>query len=119
MSNKNLKLSTIAEGLSSDSFTAPISRLSEQVDAKIQQGEKIFNCTLGDFSPKHFPIPQELENEIINAYREKHTNYPFIGGMQELRTAIANHIKLFGQFNYEPDAIIVASGRASLNLSFV
>jgi aspartate aminotransferase len=109
-----LKLSTLAEGLNSSSFAVPVSRLSEKVDEKIHQGEKIFNCTLGDFSPKHFPIPQELENEIIKAYREKQTNYPFIGGMKELRVAIANHIKVFGQFNYEPDEIIVASGARPL-----
>ena len=28
------------------------------------EGEKIYNLTIGDFDPKLFPIPQELEDEI-------------------------------------------------------
>src|SRR3972149_10444102 len=107
---KNLKLSKLAENLTSLS----ISKLSEKVDEKKRQGEKIYNFTLGDFSPQHFPIPHGLEAEIIAAYREKQTNYPYVGGMEELRIAIADHIKSRGQFDYEPDEIIVASGARPL-----
>jgi len=106
----NTKLSRLAENLTSFS----ISKLSEKIDEKIKNGEKIFNFTLGDFSPLHFPIPQKLETEIIAAYRDKHTNYPFVGGMAELRIAIAKHINLHGQFDYEPDEIIVSSGARPL-----
>ena len=107
---KNLKLSRLAENLTS----LAISKLSEKIEEKNRLGKGIFNFTLGDFSPKHFAIPSGLEKEIITAYREKHTNYPFVGGMQELRVAIAKHIKLHGQFDYKPDEIIVASGSRPL-----
>ncbi|MEI8054948.1 MAG: aminotransferase class I/II-fold pyridoxal phosphate-dependent enzyme [bacterium] len=107
---KNLKISKLAEGFTS----LAISNLSEKIDKKKQQGEKIFNFTLGDFSPQQFAIPSELEAEIITAYREKHTNYSYIGGIQELRTAIAKHIKVFEQFDYDPDDIIVTSGARPL-----
>ena len=106
----DLKLSKLAEGLSSFA----ISNLSEKIDEKNKQGEKIFNCTLGDFYPEHFPIPKKLESEIINAYREKHTNYPYVGGMEELRVAIAKHIKLHGCFDYKPSEIVVTSGARPL-----
>ncbi|MBU0744424.1 MAG: aminotransferase class I/II-fold pyridoxal phosphate-dependent enzyme [Gammaproteobacteria bacterium] len=106
----NLKLSKLAEGLTSRS----ISKLSEKVDKRNEQGEKTFNFTLGDFAPQHFPIPSELEDEIIAAYKGKHTNYPYVGGMEELRIAIAKHIKFHGQFDYQPDEIIVSSGARPL-----
>jgi len=107
---KNLKISKLAEGFTS----LAISNISEKIDKKRQQGEKIFNFTLGDFSPQQFAIPYELETEIITAYREKHTNYSFVGGIEELRTAIAKHIKVFEQFDYDPDEIIVTSGARPL-----
>ena len=107
---QNLKLAKVAEELSSFS----ISNLSEKVATKIQQGEKIYNFTLGDFSPQEFAIPKTLENEIIKAYQEKNTSYPFVQGMQELRIAIAKHIKAFGQFAYTPEEIMVASGARPL-----
>ncbi len=107
---KNFKLSKLAENLTSLS----ISKLSEKIDEKKRQGEDIFNFTLGDFAPKHFPIPDKLEKEIITAYREKHTNYPFVGGMKELREAISEHIKLYGQFDYKPNEVIVTSGARPL-----
>lgn len=107
---KKLKLAKLAEELTSFS----ISSLSEKIVTRIQQGEKIFNFTLGDFAPQKFAIPPELEVEIIKAYHEKKTNYPCVKGMQELRIAIAKHIKSFGQFIYNPDEIMVASGARPL-----
>jgi len=107
---KTLKISKLAEGFTS----LAISNLSEKIDQKRQQGEKIFNFTLGDFSPQQFAIPSELEAEIVAAYREKHTNYSYVGGIQELRVAIAKHIKIFEQFDYDPDDIIVTSGARPL-----
>lgn len=104
------KLSRLAEELS----TSSISNLSEKIDEKNKAGEKTFNCTLGDFCPENFPIPHELEEEIIKAYRKKNTNYPFVGGMKELRTAISSHIKEHGNFSYKPNEVIVASGARPL-----
>lgn len=112
---KNLILSKLAQNLTSLS----ISKLSEKIDEMKRNGEDIFNFTLGDFYPKYFPIPKKYEEAIVTAYREKHTNYPSVGGMQELREAIAKHLKLMGQFNYKPDEIIVTSGaRPAIYLLF-
>jgi aspartate aminotransferase len=107
---KKLKISKLAEGFTS----LAISHLSEKIEKKRQEGEKIFNFTLGDFSPQQFAIPPELEAEIIKAYREKHTNYSYVGGVQELRAAIAKHIRVFEQFDYDPDDIVVTSGARPL-----
>jgi aspartate aminotransferase len=104
------KFSTLAENLNALS----ISSISEKINTRIKAGEKIFNLTIGDFAPTQFPIPKLLEAAIIDAYRANHTNYATVGGMAELRTAIANHIKFFGDFDYSADEIIVGSGSRPL-----
>jgi len=110
MEMANHKLSKLAENLTLRS----VSKLSEKIDKKNQQGGKIFNFTLGDFLPQQFAIPSLLEEEIIKAYKGKNTNYPFVSGVEELRTAISEHIKYHGQFEYQPEDIIVASGARPL-----
>ncbi len=104
------KLSSLAENLTS----LAISNLSEKIEAKKSKDGYLFNFTVGDFSPRYFPIPRELEEEIVKAYGEKHTNYSYVGGTKELRDAIAKHLKLRGQFEYNANEIIVASGARPL-----
>ena len=41
-----------------------IRKISDKVNERIEKGEKIFNLTIGDFSPKVFPIPSVLKEEI-------------------------------------------------------
>ena len=67
----NNKVSEMAENL----IGSEIIKLAGEVKAKMDQGEKIYNLTIGDFNPKIFPIPNELKNEIINAYQNGETNY--------------------------------------------
>ena len=105
-----MRLSKLAENLASLS----ISNFSEKIEGKKSTDKNIFNFTIGDFSPQNFPIPQALEKEIIRAYEEKLTNYSPVGGMRELRCTVSEHLKSYGQFNYSPDEIIVASGTRPL-----
>lgn len=53
---------------------------------------KIYNFTIGDFDSSVFPIPKELENEIIDAYKNN-TTYPPAEGILELRDAVVSFIK--------------------------
>jgi aspartate aminotransferase len=59
-----LKVSEMAENL----IGSEIIKLAGEVNAKIKNGEKIYNLTIGDFNPKIFPIPSELKAEIVKAY---------------------------------------------------
>ncbi|MFZ1369648.1 MAG: pyridoxal phosphate-dependent aminotransferase, partial [Ferruginibacter sp.] len=68
----NLKLSVLAETLQA----SEIVRLGATIKEKINQGEAIYNYTIGDFDSAIFPIPAELEQEIITAYKEGYTTYP-------------------------------------------
>ncbi|MEI8060502.1 MAG: pyridoxal phosphate-dependent aminotransferase, partial [Ferruginibacter sp.] len=76
-------LSRLAETL----IGSEIVSLGAAIKEKIKQGEKIYNYTIGDFDSSIFPIPQELENEIIAAYKNHHTTYPPADGIAELREA--------------------------------
>ena len=101
-----MKLSHLSETL----IGSEIVKLGGEIRDKIRQGEKIYNFTVGDFDPAIFPIPKELEEEIITAYRNHFTNYPAAEGNLDLREAIAHFLKEHEQLNYSIAEILVASG---------
>ncbi|MCY7409163.1 MAG: aminotransferase class I/II-fold pyridoxal phosphate-dependent enzyme [Chitinophagales bacterium] len=103
---KTLHVSRMAETL----IGSEIIKLAWEVNDLIKKGAKIYNFTIGDFDPKVFPIPIELENEIIKAYQAKHTNYPPANGIPELRKAISDFLFEFGGIKYSPEEILVTSG---------
>lgn len=104
-----MKLSHLAETL----IGSEIIKLAGEINEKITQGEKIYNFTIGDFDPKLFPIPAEFEKAIMEAYQEKHTNYPAADGIPELRQAVSSFIHDREQLDYSPnnEILISAGGR--------
>ncbi len=91
-----------------------IIKLANEINEKIKKGEAIANLTIGDFDPKVFPIPTVLLEEIINAYKAGHTNYPVANGMLELRQAVAAYVADTQQLTYQPDEILIAGGARPL-----
>ena len=91
-----------------------IIKQANDVNEKIKKGEKIFNLTIGDFDPKVFPIPTALLNEIVDAYKSGHTNYPMANGMPDLRKAVSNFIRKYQQLDYSPDEILISGGSRPL-----
>lgn len=110
MSCNKYKLSGVANNL----ISLSISNIAAKINERKSKGEKIFNLTIGDFDPVHFPIPQKLEEEIISAYKSKLTNYPVVGGMPELLKSVSAHLKHFGGFDYGTNEIITGSGSRPL-----
>lgn len=102
----DIKLSHLSETL----IGSEIVKLGGEIREKIRKGEKIYNFTIGDFDPGIFPIPQELENEIIDAYRQHFTNYPAAEGNLDLRDAISQFVKDWEGLDYSVNEILVASG---------
>ncbi|QEC67583.1 aminotransferase class I/II-fold pyridoxal phosphate-dependent enzyme [Panacibacter ginsenosidivorans] len=100
------KLSKLAETLKG----SEIVKLGNAINERIRQGEKIYNFTIGDFDPSVFPIPSELEELIIEAYRNHYTNYPPADGIYELRKAVKLFIQEHEQLNFEMNEILIASG---------
>jgi len=107
-------LSNIAKNL----IPSGIRKISEKVNERIEMGEKIFNLTIGDFSPKVFPIPSVLKEEIKKAYDEDFTNYPPTEGVLSLRQAVSKYIKERGGFDYSADEILIGSGARPLTYTF-
>ncbi len=105
----NVKLSVLAETLQA----SEIVRLGATIKEKMKQGEKIYNYTIGDFDSAIFPIPAELEAEIIEAYRNGFTNYPAAEGNLDLREAVASFMSSRAGLNYSPqnEILIAAGGR--------
>jgi aspartate aminotransferase len=101
-----MKLSHLAETL----VGSEIVKLGNEINERIRQGERIFNFTVGDFNPSIFPIPQELEEEIIDAYKHHYTNYPPADGVLELRTAVSEFYKEWQGLNYGTNEILIAAG---------
>ncbi len=101
-----MKLSHLSETL----IGSEIVKLGGEIRERIRKGERIYNFTVGDFDPQIFPIPKELEDEIVEAYRKHFTNYPPGEGSLELRQAVSAFSKKYQGLEYNTDEILIASG---------
>lgn len=102
----NSKLSQLAETL----IGSEIVRLGADIKEKMKQGEKIYNFTIGDFDSSIFPIPEELQEEIIDAYKNNFTTYPPADGILLLREAVSTFIKERERLDYSAKEILIAAG---------
>ena len=100
------KLSQLAETL----IGSEIVKLGGIIKEKISKGDHIYNYTIGDFDSSQFPIPKELENEIIGAYRSGCTTYPAADGELDLRISVSNFISSREGIDYSPQEILIAAG---------
>ncbi|MGZ8515775.1 MAG: pyridoxal phosphate-dependent aminotransferase [Chitinophagaceae bacterium] len=101
-----MKLSQLSETL----IGSEIVKLGGEIREKIRQGERIYNFTVGDFDPAIFPIPKELEDAIVEAYRKHFTNYPAAEGNLDLREAIVSFTKNMEGLDYGINEVLVAAG---------
>ena len=101
-----MKLSHLSHTL----IGSEIVKLGGEIRERIRQGETIYNFTVGDFDPKIFPIPQALEEAIIEAYRQHFTNYPAGEGNLDLREALSQFSAEWQGLEYDVAEILVASG---------
>ena len=102
----SMKLSHLSETL----IGSEIVKLGGEIREKIGQGHRIYNFTVGDFDPSIFPIPKELEDAIIDAYRKHFTNYPAAEGNLDLREAITSFTLDTEGLDYAPGEVLVAAG---------
>ena len=100
------KLSVLAETVQA----SEIVRLGAIIKDKIKQGEKIYNYTIGDFDSSIFPVPAELEQEIIEAYKNGYTTYPAAQGNLDLREAVSSFMLSRCGLDYTANEILIAAG---------
>lgn len=99
-------LSALAQGLTG----SEILKIASEIRALCDSGREICNLTVGDFSPKEFRIPPELEQLIAEALAAGETNYPPSDGVKELRQAV---VKLCADelgLTYPLEATLIAGG---------
>jgi len=101
-----MKLSHLSHTL----IGSEIVKLGGEIRERIRNGERIYNFTVGDFDPKIFPIPKELEDGIVDSYRKHFTNYPLGEGNLDLREAVSSFAKQYQGLDYSPEEVLIASG---------
>ncbi len=87
-----------------------IVRLGGEIKEKIKNGERIYNFTIGDFDSSIFPIPEKLEQEIVNAYKNKLTTYPPADGILQLRKSVSKFIKEREGLDFTTNEVLIAAG---------
>jgi aspartate aminotransferase len=99
-------LSTLAQGL----VGSTILKIASDVREMQAAGKPVLNLTVGDFSPKEFPIPDLLRDATMKALQAGNTNYPPSDGMPELRKAVQQLYERELGLRYPLQSIIVQSG---------
>ncbi|KAB2967779.1 MAG: aminotransferase class I/II-fold pyridoxal phosphate-dependent enzyme [Thermoanaerobaculia bacterium] len=87
-----------------------ILRIGAEVRALQEQGRPVLNLTVGDFSPRQFRIPAQLESGIARALAAGQTNYPPSDGVAELRRAVRDFYHRALALDYPVEAVLVAGG---------
>ncbi|EGV43455.1 aminotransferase class I/II-fold pyridoxal phosphate-dependent enzyme [Bizionia argentinensis JUB59] len=105
-----MKISKLAEGLK----ISEIIKIAGEANVLKEQGEVVYNQTIGDFDSSVFPIPEALKVEIISAYNDSHTNYPQSNGMEVLRVAVSDYLTKNLKLNYSKDEILISGGARPL-----
>lgn len=100
------RLSTMAEGL----VGSEILRIAADIRALAARGERVLNLTVGDFSPKSFPIPEGLRRRIVAALERGETNYPPSNGIPALREAVSTLYRTTLGLDVGADRIVIAGG---------
>ena len=91
-----------------------ILRIAREVRELQAEGRPVLNLTVGDFAPREFRIPRELEEGIVRALAAGQTNYPPSDGVPELRAAVREFYSTELGLDYPLDSVLVAGGARPL-----
>ncbi|TKC00973.1 pyridoxal phosphate-dependent aminotransferase [Pedobacter cryophilus] len=105
-----MKVSALAESLEG----SEIIKIAGEVNEMKARGIQIANLTIGDFDPQLFPIPQEFEDYIVEAYADHQTNYPTADGVLALRESVSALIKSQLNLDYKLNEILISGGSRPL-----
>lgn len=96
-----------------------ILRIAAEVRAIAATGRPICNLTVGDFDPRHFPIPAPLRKLVTQALERGETNYPPSDGLPALRQAVVDFVaREHGVSTTMQSVIITAGGRPAIYAVF-
>jgi aspartate aminotransferase len=96
--------------LASELTGSEILKIGAEVRAAAATGRPVTNLTIGDFSPKEFRIPRELEQGIVSALAAGEFTYPPSNGLDSLRNAIRKFYADRIGADYPLESILVTAG---------
>ncbi len=100
------RVCTMAAGL----VGSEILKIAAEIRAMQANGTEVCNLTVGDFSPKEFPIPHFLQDGIVAALQGGETNYPPSDGVPQLRQAVQGFYQRTLGLEYPLESILVTAG---------
>jgi aspartate aminotransferase len=101
-----LGLCTMARAL----IGSEILRIGSEIRAAQARGDRICNLTVGDFSPKEFPIPEALREAVLRALAAGETNYPPSDGVLRLRESVREFYRTRLHLDVPLEATVIAGG---------
>ncbi len=87
-----------------------ILRTAQQVRELRAAGTPVLDLSLGDFSPKHFRIPERLLSGIERALESGATNYPPPPGLLSLRKAVSGYVQRCCGVQYPVESVLITCG---------
>ena len=87
-----------------------ILRIAGEIRELVAQGKQVCNLTVGDFSPREFPIPALLGQYIAQALQAGETNYPPSDGVLALRQSVQRFYERALGLKYPLDGVVIAGG---------
>ncbi len=103
-------LSDLARNLSG----SQILKIAAEIRAMVAQGREVCNLTIGDFSPKEFPVPEALVAASTRALQAGYTNYPPPDGLIALRQAVVRLYERELGLRYPAESILIGGGNRPL-----
>ena len=76
----------------------------------VAAGKPVCDLTVGDFSPRQFPIPAALKDGIVAALEHGETNYPPSNGLGDLREAVRRFYARDLGLEYPVSSIVITGG---------
>jgi aspartate aminotransferase len=87
-----------------------ILKIAAEMRARVATGRPVCDLTVGDFNPRHFPIPQLLADAVRDALAAGETNYPPANGMPDLRRAVGRFYERDLGLSYPLESILICGG---------
>jgi aspartate aminotransferase len=87
-----------------------ILRIAGEIRELVAQGKQVCNLTVGDFSPREFPIPSALGDAIATALKAGETNYPPSDGVLPLRQAVQRFYERTLGLKYPLESVLIVGG---------
>lgn len=104
------RVSRMAEAL----VGSEILRIAAEIRAISASGREVCDLTVGDFSPRQFPIPEALSKALSEAVANGETNYPPASGMADLRQAVRAFYASELGLDYPTESLLIAGGSRPL-----